>query len=361
MKHKHLFIPGFEPEAQGYGSGIPVITTPININNRRYIGNKTKLNNWIFENIKKMAGDAISFCDPFGGTGAVANEALNRGFKKVFVNDVLPANICSYNAFIGPGKWHKSKIMDILNEWGKINKKDLDENYCSMNYGHETYFDELTARAIGYIREDIERLRPMLTEKEYYILIAILLYSMDKVANTTGTYDSYLKIKNHKEFKLRMISPYSYDGVKIYQGDANDIIKGIESDIVYLDPPYNSRQYGRLYNLPDKICKWDKEELEGKTAKSRNTFRSKYSTRMAAKEMRDLINKINAKWIFTSYNNNFNAKDARVRNKIGYDEMLDILSTRGDTSVAEMPYNPYNAGRTKITGNKELLFITRVR
>lgn len=361
MIDKNLFIPGFEPEAQGYGSGIPVITTPININNRRYIGNKTKLNNWIFENIKKVAGDAISFCDPFGGTGAVANEALKRGFKKVFVNDVLPANICSYNAFIGPGKWNKSKIMAILNEWGKINKKGLDENYCSMNYGHETYFDELTARAIGYIREDIERLRPMLTEKEYYILIAILLYSMDKVANTTGTYDSYLKIKNHKEFKLRMISPYSYDGVKIYQGDANDIIKGIESDIVYLDPPYNSRQYGRLYNLPDKICKWDKEELEGKTAKSRNTFRSKYSTRMAAKEMRDLINKINAKWIFTSYNNNFNAKDARVRNKIGYDEMLDILSTRGDTSVAEMPYNPYNAGRTKITGNKELLFITRVR
>lgn len=117
MAYYPLFIPGFEPEAQGYGSGIPVITTPININNRRYIGNKTKLNNWIFENIKKVAGDAISFCDPFGGTGAVANEALNRGFKKVFVNDVLPANICCYNAFIGPGKWNKSKIMDILNEW----------------------------------------------------------------------------------------------------------------------------------------------------------------------------------------------------------------------------------------------------
>ena len=184
---------------------------------------------------------------------------------------------------------------------------------------------------------------------------------MDKVANTTGTYDSYLKIKNHKEFKLRMISPCSYEGVEIYQGDANNIIKGIEADIVYLDPPYNSRQYARLYNLPDKICTWDKEELEGKTAKSRNTFRSKYSTCMAGKEMRDLVNKINAKWIFTSYNNNFNAKDSRVRNKIGYDEMLDILSTRGYTSVAEMPYNPYNAGRTKIAGNKELLFITRVR
>lgn len=361
MANNHLFIPGFEPEAQGYGSGIPVITNPININNRRYIGNKTKLNYWIFENIKKVAGDAVSFCDLFGGTGAVANEALHRGFEKVYVNDVLPANICSYNAFIGPGKWNKSKIMDILNGWGKINKMDLDENYCSMNYGHETYFDEPTARAIGYIREDIERLRPMLTEKEYYILIAILLYSMDKVANTTGTYDSYLKIKNHKEFKLRMISPCSYEGVEIYQGDANDIITGVEADIVYLDPPYNSRQYARLYNLPDVICKWDKEELEGKTAKSRNTFRSKYSTCMAGKEMRDLVNKINAKWIFTSYNNNFNAKDARVRNKIGYDEMRDILSTRGDTSVAEMPYNPYNAGRTKIAGNKELLFITRVR
>ena len=77
MKFNQLIIPGFEPEAQGYGSGIPVITTPININNRRYIGNKTKLNNWIFENIKKVAGDAISFCDPFGGTGAVANARLS--------------------------------------------------------------------------------------------------------------------------------------------------------------------------------------------------------------------------------------------------------------------------------------------
>ena len=75
MKYNQLIIPGFETEAQGYGRGIPVITTPININNRRYIGNKKKLSVRIFSHINKLAGDLKSFCDPFGGTGVMTNEA----------------------------------------------------------------------------------------------------------------------------------------------------------------------------------------------------------------------------------------------------------------------------------------------
>ena len=354
MKYNQLIIPGFEPEAQGYGRGIPVITTPININNRRYIGNKMKPSVWIFSHINKLDGDLKSFCDPFGGTGVMTNEALKNGFEKVIVNDVLYSNYCCYQGFLASGEWNKGKIMDILNEWGKINKESLEENYCSKNYGDGTFFDELTARAIGHIREEIERMRPELTEKEYYILITILLYSMDKVANTTGTYESFLKTNNHKEFKLRMISPKSYDGVKIYRGDANEIIKEIEADIVYLDPPYNFRQYGRLYDVPEQICEWSKSTVK-------SPFRSKYCTCKAGEEMRDLVNKINAKWIITSYNNNFASKNTRVKNKIGYDEMMDILSTRGETIVDEIPYKPYNAGKTMITDNKELLFITKVR
>ena len=106
--------------------------------------------------------------------------------------------------------------------------------------------------------------------------------------------------------------------------------------------------------MPDQICEWSKSTVK-------SPFRSKYCTCKAGEELRDLVNKINAKWIITSYNNNFASKNTRVKNKIGYDEMMDILSTRGETIVDEIPYKPYNAGKTMITDNKELLFITKVR
>jgi adenine-specific DNA-methyltransferase len=49
---------------------------------------------------------------------------------------------------------------------------------------------------------------------------------------------------------------------EVYNKDANELIREIESDILYIDPPYNSRQYFNSYHVPENIVKWDNAELE---------------------------------------------------------------------------------------------------
>ena len=47
----------------------------INIESRRYIGNKAKLADWIMNIIKKKTHDVRSFCDIFAGSGSMTNRA----------------------------------------------------------------------------------------------------------------------------------------------------------------------------------------------------------------------------------------------------------------------------------------------
>ena len=70
---------------------------------------------------------------------------------------------------------------------------------------------------VGYIRQDIEDNKESLTEKEYCILIATLIYNIDRLANTVGHFEAYIKkpIK-HQPLKLRMIEAESYDNIAIF-------------------------------------------------------------------------------------------------------------------------------------------------
>lgn len=85
-------------------------------------------------------------------------------------------------------------MYDILDAFNEINPNDIADNYFSINYGGK-YFDEDSAKLIGYIRNVIEDIKPTLTDKEYCILLASLIYSMDKIANTLGHFEAYIKKK----------------------------------------------------------------------------------------------------------------------------------------------------------------------
>ena len=72
--------------------------------------------------------------------------------------------------------------------------EELPDNYVSPNFGGK-YFSLSDAKKIGCIREDLEQQRENLSRKEFDILLASLLYSMDKIANTVGHYDAYRKLE----------------------------------------------------------------------------------------------------------------------------------------------------------------------
>jgi len=331
----------------------------LQLQNRRYIGNKHKLIEWIFSVINKECEGGNSFADIFAGTGAVSAAAA-RHYDEIIINDFLHSNYAIYQAFFGNGEWDKNKIENIIKDYNNIDGADLDKNYFSDNFGGK-YFGNNSAKVIGFIRENLEENRGSLTNKEYYMLLASLLYSIDKVANTVGHYDAYFKKEYvDDKFFMRPIDPIKTKNVTIFREDTNILAKKIKTDIVYIDPPYNSRQYSRFYHVLETLTKWDKPELFGTALKPQEENMSDYCRVQAKDRLAELVEDLDAKYLVVSYNNTYDSKSSSSKNKITLQEIESILSAKGKTKVFEKDYRHFNAGNTDFKNHKEYLFVTTV-
>lgn len=328
------------------------------LQNRRYIGNKYKLIDWIFSILNKEC-KGKSFTDIFAGTGVVAAVA-SKHFDEVILNDFLYSNYAVYKAFFDKGAWSQEKINGIIKNYNNISGEDLDDNYFSENFGGK-YFSTNSAKIIGFIRENIEENKSKLTEREYNMLISSLLYSVDKIANTVGHYDAYFKKEAVDDsFFMRPIDPIEVKEVSIFREDANELAKKIQTDIVYIDPPYNSRQYSRFYHVLETLIKWDKPKLHGVALKPESENMSDYCRVSAKDRLAELINDIKAKYLVVSYNNTYDSKSNSSQNKITLEQIKNILNKRGETKIFEKDYRHFNAGNTDFNNHKEYLFVTHV-
>ncbi len=328
------------------------------IENRRYTGSKAKLVNWIMPLIQKNCQGEI-FADIFAGTGVVAAAAANK-FKEVIINDFLHSNFVIYQAAFGKGKYDEKKLNKVIDEYNAINPKTLNQNYFSKNFG-DKYFDKNTSKLIGHIRADIERKKRKLTQREYSILLTALIYSIDKIANTVGHYDAYIqKTPIEKKLTLRMIEPVLTKKVSIHREDANLLARKIKADVVYIDPPYNSRQYSRFYHLLETLTKWNNPELFGTALKPFPENTSEYCKTKASIVFKDLIKNLNCKYIAVSYNNTYNSKSNSSRNKIPLEQIKKILNHKGKTKIYKKRHPFFNSGKTEFTNHQEWLFITKV-
>jgi DNA adenine methylase len=335
----------------------------ISINNRRYIGSKYRMINFIDEVMKKEKIEYSSFLDLFGGTGIVG-DFFNSQKTKVYVNDLLKSNYLSYLAWFGNEKIDKKKIQNYIELYNSLD--NLEDNYFSLNFSN-TYFSEFNCKKIGYIRENIESnyINGELNTRERAVLITSLLYAMDKIANTVGHYDAYRKNGNlDRTLELCMLdlkSNTNNKNNKVFNEDSNELVKKIKADVVYIDPPYNSRQYSDAYHLLENVAMWEKNEVFGVAKKMERTgIKSKYCSVSAPLTFKDLIENINAKYIIVSYNN-MGAKGAsRSQAKISDDDILSILRKKGKVKVYETDFNQFNTGKTHIDNHKERLFVCKV-
>lgn len=329
------------------------------LESRRYIGCKAKLVDWIFELIQKETRDIHSFCDIFAGTGVVANRAFAL-YDKVIVNDFLYSNNIIYKAFFQDSPWNEDKVKKILDRYNSIDPTTIPDNYFSTNYG-DKFFDMLTARHIGYIREDMVKIRTNLSEKEYAIIMASLIYSIDRLANTLGHYEAFIKKSiEPRKLILRMVSADNLKGAEIYQCDANILARNISADIVYIDPPYNSRQYSRFYHLLENLVQWKKPDLFGVAMKPKEENMSNYCRCSAFRTFQDLVANLNAKYLVVSYNNTYKSKSSSSTNKIKLEQIEEALTKCGETHVYSHSYAPFNSGKTVFEDHREYLFITKV-
>ena len=334
----------------------------IEVQNRRYIGSKAKLVEEIYSVVEaKIQGD-YTFLDLFAGTGVVAKKFADND-KIVILNDLLYSNYISYLAWFSSEVVDEKKLNKIISNFNNINPRNLEANYFSDIYG-EKYFSLNDSKRIGYIRELIEEMKTSLNFREYAILLTSLLYHADKIANTVGHFESFLSSKpkdtNHQ---LKELSIENYKNAKCYNKDANELAKSIKADVVYIDPPYNARQYINFYHVLENLASWNKPSVfQGNSMKFlRDHLKSGYSKASARNLMSDLIESLDCKLIVLSYHNTYNAKSSASNNKISEEEIREILELKGDLEIIDLQHNYFNAGKTNFKNHVEKLFICSTR
>lgn len=308
-----------------------------------YIGSKTKLSSWIKSEILKFCNDDLKnkiFCDIFAGTGAIGR-IFKQDVKKIISNDL------EYYAFVLNQNYIKNcEILPNLNNLiEKLNKAKPKKGFIYKNYSQNSkrlYFTNYNAQKIDAIRFEINNLKDKISISEYYFLLASLLESSDKVANTASVYGAFLK--NFKKSALQdiILKPANFEisqnKNEVFNEDANFLIKQISGDILYLDPPYNARQYGANYHLLNTIAFYDNFIPKGKTG-LRNYKKSKYCSKIFVKtELENLIKQAKFKYIFLSYNN---------EGLLSWQEIREIFSKFGKYDLISKEYNHFKADNTR--------------
>ncbi|MFQ6342505.1 DNA adenine methylase [Campylobacter sp. VTCC 70190] len=330
--------------------------TTFNIGSRRYLGNKTKLLPFILEVVKAECQGIKSVADIFSGTGSVASAFIE---KTLYTNDILQSNYISNIAWFSPQSFERKKLEKILKDFNAYDR--LEANYMSENFSN-TYFSDKVCSKIGFVRESIESLD--INERERAILITSLLYAMDKIAATCGHYDAFrkgAKLANDLTLAMPQLSNKLSASNRCFNKDANELVREIYADLIYIDPPYNSRQYCDAYHLLENVATWQKPQVFGIARKmNRRHIKSKYCNSNASEAFVDLISNINAKYILFSYNNMASKGNDRSNARISDEIIMDALNKKGKVLVFSQDYKAFSTGKSNIKDNSERLFLCKV-
>ncbi len=364
-----------------------------------YIGNKRRLIPFISEQVARIiendSGRLTRALDLFAGSGSVSR--LLRTFElDVHSNDIeYYSHILNYahNVILPSDEKHMFKhfggidnTLDILNDMPTISESN---RYISEYYApkddlnpdviHERmFYTQENARIIDTVRHAIENMyiNESIDKNEYYYLLARLIYEAATHSNTSGVFKAF-----HcgfggraRDALNRIMKPISMTKLPLY-GDIRGSSSNMEAgeflrkskasfDIVYIDPPYNQHQYGSNYHLLNTIARWDKPVVNKdimvagkKTNKSAirrdwTNTRSEYCYKHRAEvAFKDMISSIDAKHILVSYSTD---------GIIDYDNFIEILTSRGDLSIATKEHTKYPGGKRSTvnkTKNIEYLFI----
>ncbi len=335
--------------------------------NRKFLGSKHRLLDFILPALRQLAPRLDTFADVFAGTGSVGL-ALNAPGTRVVAVDLLPHAGVVLSAFLESRDRDLARTDALVDE---LNALEPRPGYYARSYGG-TYFTRDNAARIDALRDQIDRWP--LAPQERRVLLASLVLAADKVANTCGQYDAFLKhlekgrardmvggvhVVDRSVYGRLTLKPLRVDtasnrGNRVLAGDANALARDIGPvQIAYLDPPYNTRQYCDNYHVLDNIVLHGRPRLHGKTRKpAREPWRSRYSTRHAARALAELCAALEAEWIVLSYNSEGLLDDATLR---------AILATRGQVERLTRPYPVFGrgAGVAKRRDVLECLYLCR--
>lgn len=333
----------------------------------RFIGCKTQLLDNIKEVVDRHAPEARSFCDIFSGTAVVA-----RYFKQwyeVYSNDLLYFSYCLQKVTIENPSiptfdvlFEATGISDPVSYFNNLETSEMEilpreRRFFQNNYaptGGRMYITDVNALRIDFTRNTVEDWKNagLINELEYFYLVACIVEGIPFVSNISGTYGAYNKKwdpRSYKKFELVRL-PVFFNGKnnRSFNEDGVILLKRLEGDILYIDPPYNERQYLPNYHVLETAAKYDFPKLKGVTGlRPYEGQKSDFCSRKTVLGAFDELLK-NAKFnhIILSYNTD---------GIMTVDEIADIMKSHGKPETFEVNYIPYRRFKSRSITKKEKL------
>ncbi|MCM1062813.1 MAG: DNA adenine methylase [Eubacterium sp.] len=287
----------------------------------RYIGGKSLQLDNINSVINSETDSVSSVIDLFAGSGVVSQNFKAQGYRTIS-NDFLFFSYVLQRCFIALNKKPQFKILGITDPIRYLNElnfedADLSKDECFIynNYSptedcERKYFQPNNALKIDIIRLTIQKwyASGLIGEDEYYYLLAALINAVPYVSNITGVYAAYLKHWDDRTFKpLTLVEPTIINNQKTnlcFNTDYKELL-GRKCDLLYADPPYNSREYLPNYHILETIARYDYPEISGVTGVRRyDNQKSEFCKKgTVADAFNTLVRDCKCKYILISYNN----------------------------------------------------------
>lgn len=317
----------------------------------RYIGSKRNLLNEIKLLLDSHTnGTEQTFLDLFAGTNSVG--LFFKPYYTIYSNDLLAFSYTQAKAVIENNVKPDFKGLDkcgISNVLAYLSNLSVSkDNYYERSYsptGDCMYFTVDNAKRIDAIREKIDEWNNagLLEENESSYLISTLIDSLPFISNITGTYGAYLKKWDKRALNdLELIFPTVYNNNrpnKSFNKNANDLVREVKADIIYIDPPYNGRQYASNYHVLENVTRHQKPNLHGKTKIfDWQSLKSDYAgIRTAYAAMEDLISHTDCTHIILSYNTEGIIPESDLIS------LLEKYAYDGNIEVKKIPYRKYQS------------------
>lgn len=336
--------------------------------NRYYLGCKRALTGALDAVITPLLGEH-GLWDVFCGTATVAYHFTTRYGVPVLATDLSPSCALAAKVFLEP--MLRSDIKQARQLVDRLNL-DLDngypERYLAGGYASETwgnrYFSSEDAARIDWVRTMLTRhhVGPVRNAA-----LVSLMYAADKVAQTCGHYDAFKRKELWRKTKpIRLEMP----DVSCGRNGKNQALRreaismahelsraGKRFDVAFLDPPYNTRDYGTNYHVLDSLVTWEKPSVSGVTAKPPlgARFTSELARKKTAKiRLAELVSAVPATHVVLTYNDQPN-------NLVTLDDLREMLSSQGDVEEVRVNHQLISTGTAESKENHEYILVCRNR
>ena len=318
----------------------------------RYLGNKTRLTDWIVGEIVRILPVGASIADPMCGTASVSLSLARAGYS-VTAADALTFPVIhartrllakqapSFKALGGYEKalqWMRSAAPVegyFFREFGEAGRP-------ANGRAPRLYFSANNAAQIDGVRNSIRKLALSgdITEIEHSVLLHHLILATNKVANISGTYGYFLR-----KLSRPALQPLTFDPIEFeYTPGNHEVLQGLVEeqapilrvDAVYLDPPYTKRQYAGNYHILETLAREDEPVAagDGGLRPWTNQASGFCYRRTAGQAFRQTLSQLSVKHVFISY-----SEDGQIQE----DELLSILSDFGKVTLHEQPHVRYRS------------------